>query len=346
MKQLIILLFSNFIAFSAIANISYKISKEWNTDANVVLELATSRQQFTIETWEKNTVHFEYELASDDASVKREDLKEMLVFNYDNNQNKIDINTAIIKKNKSIWSWIFGSRNDASKIISKGIIYIPKSMAKLILNLSYTKIKINPIQTDLKVSASYSEINLLENNNKNKVNLSYSDFNVGNIDQLDCTASYSDVKINSSNTIDISTSYCDIELVNCNQLTSAKLSYSNLIINTINSITTNASYSDIKIGNVIQLFTANLSYSDIKINNISNKINAMKLIGTYSDFAITIPPDLSAFISLKGNNHTMKYLNKSLIATSASNNYMKTKTATTNSPVIEIIGTRCTTVLY
>lgn len=345
MKQIIALLFSWLFIFPVVAestSTGYKITKEWNVDANTAFELAATNQNFKVEIWDKDVVRIDFVMEANSNKVDGDDFKEGLKINAEKAPNKLKVTTNMNEPSSSVWSWIFGNDKDKDDYKISNTIYLPKSIASLSFSLSYCELIIGEINIPTKINSNYGDVSVGKNKSRTTINTSYSNVTFGEMSHLKISASYTDFILNAIDTLAITSSYGDIKLTNCPLFQSLSINYGDITIGKVGYIKATSTYSDIKINQVMQEVNATLTYCDLKLNNLSKNISGIAVTGVYSDCSIKINPENPVNVVVNDVNGDISMNNSQLIITkkletgNTTNMSAKTKSATDASPTIKI----------
>ena len=283
------------VAFAQDAMKEIKVTKEWKINPNSTFELSADNSEYKVEFWDKENVRIDFILKTNKNTISTKDLEEMMEISASISNNKLSIHTDIdLDKSSSIWDWIVKTKDKITKNAqyeAYNIIYLPKNLSQLNLNLNYSDISIGNINVPLKLSTNYSDVTILKNNNKTVISSSYSDMKIGSLTNLKINSTYGDFTIDYIDTLNSSTSYCDIKLTNCPFIQNLSTNYGDITIQKTNYVKASASYSDIIIKSLHQELLASLTYSDLTIDDISKNLKAISVTSTYSDNKIKINPE-------------------------------------------------------
>jgi hypothetical protein len=345
------------VAFAQDAMKEIKVTKEWKINPNSTFELSADNSEYKIEFWDKENVRIDFILKTNKSSFTSKDLEDVIEINATASNNKLSIHTNIdLDKTSSIWDWIVKTKDKITKNAqyeTHNIIYLPKNIGQLNLNLNYCDVNIGNINIPLKLSANYSDVTMLKNNNKTIISSSYSDMKIGSLTNLKINSTYGDFTIDYIDTLNSSTSYCDIKLTNCPFIQNLSTNYGDITIQKTNYVKASASYSDIIIKSLQQELLASLTYSDLNIEDISKNLKAITVTSTYSDNKIKINPenpinikisDVNGDIDIK-NTRLQLNISRDEVGT-ITNIVAKSKTATENSPLIKFNSNNSDIIIY
>lgn len=345
------------VAFAQDAMKEIKVTKEWKINPNSTFELSADNSEYKVEFWDKENVRIDFILKTNKNTISTKDLEEMMEISASISNNKLSIHTDIdLDKSSSIWDWIVKTKDKITKNAqyeAYNIIYLPKNLSQLNLNLNYSDISIGNINVPLKLSTNYSDVTILKNNNKTVISSSYSDMKIGSLTNLKINSTYGDFTIDYIDTLNSSTSYCDIKLTNCPFIQNLSTNYGDITIQKTNYVKASASYSDIIIKSLHQELLASLTYSDLTIDDISKNLKAISVTSTYSDNKIKINPENPINIKISDINGDIDIKNSRLQLTisrdevgTITNIVAKSKTATENSPLIKFNSNNSDIIIY
>lgn len=333
-----------------------KISKEWIVNPNTIFDLSAEEENITVEFWDKDIIKIDFILKTNKSNITKDDFNSMIHVDATNTTNKLKIKTNIdLNKSTSIWDWIIKTKDKITKsaqLAENSIIYLPKNLAQLNINLEYCMLKIGEINMPLNITANYSDISILKNHNRSIINSSYSDMKLGNLVYLKLKSNYGDFYIDNIDTLISNTSYCDIHLTNGLYIQSLNTNYGDITIQKTDYIKTTATYSDIIIKSIQQELNASINYSDLIIDDIAKSFKEITITAIYSDNKIKINPENPINIKINDMNGDIKIKNPRLQLNIQKNevNTMhniisKSKSATDASPTIKINSTYTDTVI-
>ncbi len=360
MKTLTTILVSIFfvsIAFAQDAMKEIKITKEWKLNPNATFELSSEKENVTVEFWDKDVVKIDFILKTNKSSMTKEDFEAMIEVNATNSSNKLHVRTNIdIDKSTSIWNWIVKTKDKITKSAQyeeNSIVYLPRNLAQLNINLDYSDLKMGEINVPLKLSSNYSDVSILRNYSRSVISSSYSDMILGNFSHLKLNSTYGDFSIDNIDTLISTTSYCDIKLTSCSFGQSLSTNYGDISIQKASYIKAAASYSDLSIKALQQELNAILTYSDLSIDDVAKSIKGITITSTYSDNKIKINPENPINIKINDVNGDINIKNPRLQLNiqknesgTVSNITAKSKTATDASPTIKINSNNSDIIIY
>lgn len=345
MRLTIALTFNVFFMLSALAESGtkeYKISKEWNVDANTAFELVAKNQSFKVEYWDKNIVKIDFVLTTKNEKIDETDFKNGLKVSTEKSGNKFTVSANLDNiSSSSIWGWLFNDKKKEDYKINN-TIYIPKNCSSLGFNINYCDLKIGEINTPLKVTTNYGSVSIQKNKSRTLIASTYTDIQLGDMGYLKINSSYCDYILNTIDTLYLGSSYGDFKISNCPFIQSLTMNYGNITIQKAGSVKATGSYSDIKINSLSQDINATLTYSDLKINDLTKNFTGAVITGTYTDCSMKINPENPVNFVINDVNGDVNiknpYVNitKKSETSNVTNLTAKTKSATDASPIIKI----------
>lgn len=285
------------------------INKSFNVDADATLQTSNSYGNINLYLWDENKISIQVTIKVSGNNEKKviEKLNSIDV-DFDSSSSKVSAATIFDNNN-----WKNGSN------LSYEINYtikIPKNGNIALVN-KYGDISIEKLNGVSNIICQYGNLNLGNFNNKtNNITLSYSgNSSINFIDKLNLNSQYSEVDFKNVNQINVDGNYNTLNFQNIGNLNLSS-NYTKINSKSIQKVAIEGNYLTLKLGEIGNTLNLSSNYSDLQLS-ASNKTDAIKIVGNYTNSKIYCSPDY-AFdfdINLKyggfKNELELKYIEKS-----------------------------------
>jgi hypothetical protein len=208
---------------------------------------------------------------------------------------------TILTKNSGEGVSIFGLKINHSNTINTRIDYIiavPRDV-DMTVNLKYGSIRLDDFYGKFTCDLAYSDLNAKDFKMPPVITCKYGNITIGDVDVLELSSfKYSNLRINDVNTLKIQGSYSNYSIGSVKTL-DADFSYGTLKTSSAATINADLSYSTFNADDLEKSLIMDCSYTNVKIDNSSKYLENIAFNGRYSDFKLTLDPDLSAEFDIR-----------------------------------------------
>lgn len=254
---------------------SKQISKTYQVNDEVLLDVSNSFGQVHINTWNENRIEVVIDIITRMSSERRaEELLDKIEIKISESSSEKSFETVIAGKLKSgnnekfeINYLVNMPKGNPLKLKNSfGNTYIGDLAGNCDIKLSYGDFRIAQLSgnTDLKVSFSDGEI---QGMTLGELEIKYSDVEIEKIGKIRLDQGFSDVKIETATTIDLTSKYGELE------------------IGSVQGVRGYVGYSDFSIDRLETELDLETAYAgDFQVNEISRNFSKINIDGKFGDF--------------------------------------------------------------
>lgn len=254
-----------------------KINKNFNVNADALLDVTNKYGSIYLTTWEGNTVAIEVliTVSSNNENWVKERINQIDV-SFKNSMSEVKAVTEIESSN----SWL-SSNNNSMEI--RYTIKIPKGN-RVVLNQKYGEIKSQAIFANANITCKYGKIDLesLKGDN-NAIQIDYcNDSTIGYIKSGTIKAKYSKLNVTKFENLDLDAGYTDVDF-GAGTSINASLDYGKLNFQNIQNLKGSGNYMKLKIQSLEGNLDFVTKYSSLDVLKIDSKSNKINVDASYTD---------------------------------------------------------------
>lgn len=256
---------------------SREISKSYQVNSKVKLEINNTFGRVHINTWDKNEITVDIEIiARMNSESRAQDLLDKITVDIEQSAELISFDTRLGKlKNRDREEFEINYKVNMPKANplklknSFGANYIGNRTGDNEIDISYGELRIEELlgETEIKISFSDGSIQRIQ---KGELEIKYSDVEIEELGMVKMEQGFSDVEIERIETIDLTSKYGDME------------------IGTVKGIKGYVGYSDFSIRRLEVEMDIESAYSgDFTINEVAKGFNEILIDGKFGDYRIS-----------------------------------------------------------
>jgi hypothetical protein len=276
---------------------SKDIQKEYDVNAQTVLEIENKYGDVDITNWEKNKVVFDIKITVDHRKEeKARELLEYINIEFNQSGNTISAITDIDDKfNKS--GWIFDLGGDTKEFSINYKVKMPKNL-ELELKNKYGDVFIDEIHGRADIAVKYGNLNankIIRDNTKplSKVFLGYSDGStIEETQWLKLELKYSKLEIEKSKALIGVTKYSKLYIDEASSIV-CESKYDQYKVGELSNFVGEAKYTDFRFKKVNKKLDLVTKYGDVEVNSVPKGFEKIDIENKYGHIEIEIDEDAS-----------------------------------------------------
>lgn len=275
---------------------SKEIHKEYDANAQTVLEITNKYGDVDITNWSENKVVFDIKITVDHRNEeKAKELLKMINVEFSQEGNTIKAETEIDEKiNKS--GWIFDFNSDAKEFSIDYTVKMPKNL-ELTLTNKYGDVFIDEITGKADLAVKYGNLKankIIRDNTKplSSVYLAYSDGTIGEVEWLKLELKYSKLEIEKSKALIGVTKYSKLYVDKSSSIV-CESKYDKYKIGYISNFVGEAKYTDIKFKELRKKLDLTTKYGDIELEYVPQNFESIKIDNKYGHVEMKIDKNAS-----------------------------------------------------
>jgi hypothetical protein len=269
---------------------SKKINKEFNVNANALLNIHNKYGNVDVISWNENRVVIEVEItvSGNNESKVQQKLSDITV-TFESSKSKVSAKTVFGKK--SGWSNWKNNSNISFEVNYK--VKMPVTNQADFSN-DYGSISLNELKARASINCDYGKIiigSLYDDNNN--INIDYTNnstiefINGGNIN-----ADYSGLTVEKAKAINLNADYTSTTFENVEDL-NFNCDYGNVEVGQGNNINGNGDYLSMKFGTVYKNLKIDADYGSLKVEKLMQGFESVKIDTDYTSSKIGLDPAAS-----------------------------------------------------
>ncbi len=267
------------------------IKKEFNVNADALVNLNNKYGNIDIKTWNQNQVSIEVIITTNgDNEGKVQEKLEKITIHFENSSQEVSAKTHFEKQNKS-WSF-YGKKSNVNMNV-KYIVRMPISNS-LDVNMDYGDIMLDELEGEASINCDYGKIyvgKLLNNNNY--IYLDYSRGSTINfMKNGDIKIDYSTLDVEEAGDVNLNSDYSTTSFGKVNNL-DFNSDYGSLTVDNANKIVGNGDYVRLKFGNIMSTLIVKADYGSVKVEKMEANFDQVDLNTEYTGVKIGVDSNSS-----------------------------------------------------
>lgn len=263
-----------------------KISKQYEVNANALLEINNSYGTIDITTWDQNRVEIEVIIKTngdnEEAVIKR--LKEIEVA-FDQSRSHVKAETILEEQDSSWWDMFFGDNNNVNIEIN----YFIKAPATndVDLNNDYGSIVLDNLKGNATINCDYGKLLIGElHGENNSLNFDYSrGSRIDFIRRGNINADYSEFIIEEAGTLEVNADYSETRIEKVENI-AFNCDYGSIHLGKVRNVKGRADYLRTEIEAVYNTADLSLDYGSFSLGNLMAGAKNINISSDYTSIEI------------------------------------------------------------
>ncbi|QHS60068.1 hypothetical protein [Chitinophaga agri] len=279
------------------------IVKEFSTNPNTTLSVASKYGKIIVHTWNKNEVKATITITGFGKTVEEAtSIVNMVEIDVNNNGNNASLQTQYNPSASGSKWFSWGGKKDSKDYVNIDYeMYVPERLAKLMIDNNFGDVITDVLSFPASMRLNYCNYDIKQAERMLELNLNYCDRGrIGKGEKVSIRANYSNLKSDAIGELTARSNYCEYNIGTVGELTTNG-NYDEYNINKVGAFDGRNTYTDFRFTELQSAVTGKLVYGDLSVKALSTGFKGGDLSLTYTDIKIGIPQRLDMHMKIQLN---------------------------------------------